>query len=107
MKKLSPLDLVVSTAASRRLTRLVTKDEITRPLREHDFFDNHEKLRYLVNCPMCVSVYTAAFTAVSSTLFPKATKVLLYALAMSEVQSTLTELEAQKDALVDDYGSSL
>jgi hypothetical protein len=107
MKNLSPFELAVSTAASRRLTRLVTKDEITRPIREHEFFDNHEKLRYLVNCPMCVSVYTAAFTAVSSTLFPKATKVLLYALAMSEVQSTLTELEAQKDALVDDYGSSL
>ena len=107
MKKLSPLDLVVNTAASRRLTRLVTKDEITRPFREHEFFDNHEKLRYLVNCPMCVSVYTAAIVSASSRLFPKASKVVLVALAMSEVQSTLTELEAQKDALVDDYGSSL
>lgn len=107
MKKLSPLDLVVNTAASRRLTRLVTKDEITRPFREHPFFEKHEKLQYLVNCPMCVSVYTAAFVATSSIVFPKATKVLLVALAMSEVQSTLTELEAQKDALVDDYGSSL
>jgi hypothetical protein len=107
MKKLSPLDLAVNTAASRRLTRLVTKDEITRPFRDHKFFDNHDKLSYLVNCPMCVSVYTAAFVSVSSTLFPKASRVLLYALAMSEVQSTLTELEAQKDALVDDYGSSL
>lgn len=107
MKKLSLLDLAVSTSASRRLTRLITKDEITRPIREHEFFDSHEKLRYLVNCPICVSVYTAAFVSVSSTLFPRASRVLLYALAMSEIQSTLTELEAQKDALVDDYGSSL
>lgn len=107
MKNLTPFGLFLDTAASRRLTRLVTKDEITRPFREHEFFNKHEKLQYLVNCPFCVSVYTAAFMAGSSIVFPRASKVLRYALAMSEVQSTLTELEAQRDALVEDYGSSL
>ena len=107
MKNLTPFDLFLDTAASRRLTRLVTKDEITQGFRDHEFFDKHEKLQYLVNCPFCVSVYTGAVMAASSILFPRASKVLRYALAMSEVQSTLTELEAQRDALIDDYGSSL
>lgn len=107
MKSLTPFDLLLDTAASRRLTRLVTKDEITRPIRDNEFFDHHDKLSYLVNCPICVSVYTSAMLALSSIVFPRATKVVRYALAISEIQSSLTEIEAQRDALVDDFGSSL
>lgn len=104
---MNPLNVLVDLAAARRLTRLVVEDEITREFREHSFFDHHEKLSYLVNCPFCVSIYTSAFVAVSSILFPRASKPLIYALALAEAQATLKELEDQRDALVQDYGSAL
>lgn len=107
---MTPLKVLVDLAASRRLTRLVTKDEITRPMREHQFFHKHEKLSYLVHCPFCVSVYSGLLIAGSSILFSKDSKIVqavIYGLALSEFQSTLVELEEQRDALAQDYGNPL
>lgn len=101
------LDTVTQLAAARRLTRLITKDEIARPVRENSFVHSHEKLTYLVNCPICVSVYTSAAVVLSSILFPRVSKPIITALALAEAQATLVELEAQRDALVQDYGPPL
>lgn len=103
----SIFDTAVDLAAARRLTRLVVKDSITEDFREHKFFHKHEKLQYLVNCPICVGVYTSAAIVVSSMLFPRASKPVKYFLAIAEAQATLTELEAQRAALVDNYGPPL
>lgn len=100
-------DAALDVLAARRLTRLITKDEITRELREIHSIQSHEKLSYLVNCPICVSVYTSAFVVLSSILFPRAAKPARYVLALAEVQASLTELEAQRDALVQNYGPPL
>ena len=101
------LEVLVDTAAARRLTRLIVKDEITRPIRDHHLVTKHEKLSYLMNCPFCVSVYTGALVAVSSMVFPRASKIVRYSLALAEFQATLTELDNQREALVDDFGPSL
>lgn len=101
------LRTVTDLAAARRLTRLITKDEITRDLREVHAIQKHEKLSYLVNCPICVGVYTSAAVVLSSMLFPRASKPFIYALALAEAQATLTELENQREALVENYGPAL
>lgn len=57
-------------AATWRITRLVTEDEIAAPLRRwvgRRWPDS--KASYLVNCPYCVSVW--AGLAVSSGLIPR------------------------------------
>jgi hypothetical protein len=54
----SPVDLSVDVLAVARLTRLITEDEITEPMR--DFIQGRwqgSKLAYLVTCPFCVSVW--------------------------------------------------
>lgn len=94
------MNFLFNLAAARRLTRLIVKDAITEPIRENKFIHSHEKLQYLVNCPICVGVYTSAFVVASSMLFPRASKPVIYALALAEAQATLTETEA----LVESYG---
>lgn len=103
----SPSNAVLQFGAARRLTRLITKDTITEDFRELKFFHKHEKLQYLVNCPICVGVYTSAAVVVSSMLFPRASKPVILALALAEAQATFTELENQREALVQDYGPAL
>lgn len=103
----SPFELLIDVAASKRLTRLIVKDEITRPLREHPEVEKHEKLSYLLNCPYCVSIYTSAAVTVAGIVFPKASKPLIYALALAEAQAQLHELDEQRAALAEDYGSAL
>lgn len=55
------IDLLIDTAATARLTRLVVNDEISRPAREYveANLDPGSRLTYLVNCPYCVSVWAA------------------------------------------------
>lgn len=101
------IDLAIQAAAAKRLTRLITEDEITRPIREHPFTEKHPKLSYLLHCPHCVGIYTSAGVVLLGIVFPKTAKPILSALAIAEVQSSLTELEAQRSALVDDYGPPL
>lgn len=103
----NPFDLLINVAAARRLTRLVTQDEITKPIREHHSVTKHEKLSYLLNCPYCVSVYTSAIVTVSSMLFPRVARAFHYALALAEFQATLKDIEDQRMALVQDYGPPL
>jgi hypothetical protein len=53
----SPLDLLVDVAATARLTRLVTLDEVSAPVRDWAWRSGHRRTTYLVNCPHCVSVW--------------------------------------------------
>lgn len=101
------MNLLIDLAAARRLSRLIAKDEITRPLREHPQVQKNQKLLYLLHCEICLGVYTSAAITISSILFPKASKPIRYALALAEMQATLIELESQRAALVQDYGPPL
>lgn len=101
------LETSIKLAAARRLTRLITQDEISRPIREHQILHKHEKLTYLLHCPICVAVYTSSGVVLFDMLFPRVAKPVLTALALSEAQATLIELEAQRDALEQDFGPAL
>lgn len=78
--EMSVVALVVDVAATRRLTRLVTKDEITAPVREWAWKNDRKKLTYLVNCPYCVSVWAGVLVA--SRVLPAP---LRWGLALSEL----------------------
>lgn len=66
------LDLAVDGAAAYRLTRLVTTDTITAPLRDRigDRWPN-SPLDVLVNCPWCTGVWVAAGVQAAALLAPR------------------------------------
>jgi len=72
-----PTNLVIDVLATRRITRLLVEDEITRPLREK-IGRYHAKAGYLVTCPYCVSVWAGGVVAF---LLPRKVRI---ALALSE-----------------------
>lgn len=101
---------VLITLAVKRITRLVTEDKITEPLRDSVAEKDptpEKSLTYLVNCPMCVSVWASIFIWISYMLFPRATLLGARILASSEAVALYTEYQAQRAALVEDYGPPL
>ena len=97
----------LDTLAARRITRFIVEDKLAEDFRELKFFHKHEKLQYLVNCPYCVGIYASAAVVISSMLLPKVAKPAIYALALAEVNATAKDLEAQREALVENYGPPL
>lgn len=62
---MNAIEVGVRAAATWRLTKLVTEDEITRPVREAiDARWPGSQVSYLVNCPACVSVWAGLAVAV-------------------------------------------
>lgn len=86
-------EAAVRTAATWRLTKLVTSDELTRPLRERT--RPGSRLEYLANCPVCTSVWVGAL--VGSGLVPK---VAVYALALSAGSIWIDELRHAAEVAV-------
>ena len=70
-----------------RLTKLVLDDKITEDLREwvYDKFPKGSKVRYLINCPWCVSVWAGLAISGLRLYNPKAADALSGALAASAV----------------------
>jgi hypothetical protein len=68
--------LVAGALATYRLTRLVTEDELTAPLRDR-IWETHppesSRLGYLISCPHCTSIYAGA--AVSALAFVASTAI--------------------------------
>jgi hypothetical protein len=83
-----PLDLVVDAGATARLTRLITRDKITAPLRDWAMRTERGRTTYLVNCPYCVSVWAGLLVA--SGLVPERVR---WALALSEAVAVMTHQE--------------
>lgn len=70
-------DLVLTALAAGRLSRLITEDEITEPLR--DWMQGQSpRLAYLSSCTSCMSVYGA----VAAVMMPRKLRA---ALAASEL----------------------
>jgi hypothetical protein len=68
--------LLTTSLATHRITRLITEDVITEPLRELAFQrwgdpssqQARYTLSYAVTCPHCASIYAALFASVLATL---------------------------------------
>lgn len=79
-------NLTVDVAAVHRLTRLVTSDELTRPLRERLVDRNPDgRLAYLAGCPWCTSMWAGLAVAAARRYAPRAWQPLAFALAASTV----------------------
>lgn len=79
------MKLLVDTLAVARLTRLVTRDRITRRPRNWVWEHAPEPIAALVDCPWCVSIWAAAGVVAARRFAPRAWSPVAAALAMSEV----------------------
>ncbi len=82
------IELIEDGLAVYRLTRLVTTDRITQPLRDAAA-DRNETLGYLAGCDWCSSLWLALGVAGVSALAPRAWRPLARALASSAVTGIL------------------
>jgi len=92
---MSAVGLAVLALATYRLTRLVTRDSITAPLRERvwrRFPPETTRVGYVLTCEWCASVWTASLLVVSSTMLTASRPVLLV-LAVSGATGLLTAYE--------------
>jgi hypothetical protein len=93
-----PVHLVTLVLAAARLTTLITRDEITAPLRSKvesappNSLIQRFKLDYLTSCPQCVSIHAAAATLLAARIPPL--RPLLKILALSQLALAL--LDAQE-----------
>lgn len=89
-----PATLLVGALAVHRLTRLVTEDEVTRPVRERVQDAAPEgRLAYLLTCPWCVSVWIGAGWAALTAAAPAVAAPAGAALAWSSVTGLLSSWE--------------
>ncbi len=82
------IELVEDGLAVYRLTRLVTTDRITQPLRDAAA-ERNETLGYLTSCDYCSSIWIALGVTAVSALVPRAWRPLARALASSAVTGIL------------------
>ncbi len=92
------LDFSTDALAVKRLTRLVTDDEITEPLRQIVWrrFGGPEGgrgLGYGITCPHCVSIWVSVFVAAARIMVPKAWSPISTGLALAGVTSLIAERE--------------
>ena len=92
----SMTDLALSGLATYRLTRLITRDTITAPLREK-VWEKHpphsSKLGYVLTCEWCSSIYAASALEICRIISPRLTKTAEAILAASAVAGLLTAYE--------------
>lgn len=84
--------LVVDALAVYRLTRLVTTDEVTAPLRSKALdrwpphrADGTPRWSYALTCDWCASIYVSAGAVAASKMFPRAWNLAAAVLAASAV----------------------
>lgn len=114
---MTPLDLIIDALAVHRITRLVTRDTITRTPRAAIIRwayrnrsawtatvatdaqiesvvhgdDDAPKLATLVTCPWCVSIYAAFLVAASHQV--RWARPIRYALALSSIAALISTRE--------------
>lgn len=88
------MDLAVGALAVHRLTRLVTTDEVTAPVRDRITEAAPEgRAAYFVTCPWCVSVWAAAGWLALSAAAPRLARPLGAVLAWSSATGLLSSWE--------------
>jgi|AntAceMinimDraft_1070359.scaffolds.fasta_scaffold02023_12 hypothetical protein len=84
--------LITSALATYRLTRLITTDEITAPIRDR-IWETHppetSRLGYLITCDWCSSVYAASALQLSRMIAPRTTTAVEMVLALSAAAALL------------------
>lgn len=82
-----PLTLLSDTLAVYRLTKLVTDDKLTEDLRDlvFDKFPAGHKLRYLITCGWCVSIWAALAILTLRKISPETADFVSAILATSAV----------------------
>lgn len=82
-------DLLIDALATYRLTRLVTRDTITAPLRDSLVrgYGHDSKIVEWVECPWCTSPYLAVLTL----LAPRWLRHVLALSAVAGITATLVE----------------
>ena len=89
-------NLVRSGLATYRLTRLITRDTITAPVREQiwRWYPPHSsKLGYVLTCEWCSSMYAASLLEISRIITPRWTARVETVLALSALAGLLTAYE--------------
>lgn len=87
-------DFVLDALATHRLTRLVTTDAITEPIRKriwNKYDPSETKVGYLFTCNWCTSIWVGFGVATARTVAPTAWRYVSYALAASSVTGLLEE----------------
>lgn len=90
--------ILIAALATYRLTRLVTADKITEPLR--DWISRRSStLGYLITCDWCLSIWISPLIAMLLILHPEGdlTRWGLLALAFSALTGLLSLLERRLD----------
>lgn len=88
--------MITSALATYRLTRLITTDEITAPLREavwDRYPPESSKIGYVLTCNWCTSIWAGSALQVSRIIAPKTTRTIETILAVSAVAGMLTAYE--------------
>ena len=89
------LELVIYGLATYRLTRLITRDSITEPIREWIWRrrpPEKSKIGYLFTCEWCMSIWTASLL-IASSMITAVTDVVAAVLALSAAAGLLTAYE--------------
>lgn len=89
------LELVIYGLATYRLTRLITRDIITEPVRNwvwKKLPPEKSKVGYLFTCEWCMSIYVASLLLASS-MITSATDIAATLLALSAIAGLLTAYE--------------
>jgi len=100
------MNLLLDLLAVHRLTRLITRDEITNPLRETTEKEigtavtakiisqsTADKLIYLMGCDWCASIWAASFALAMRRYMPDFWNNLKYVLAASTVTGFIASYE--------------
>jgi hypothetical protein len=91
------LTLTLVALATYRLTRLVTADKITEPVREW-VNSRSEWAGYLVTCDWCLSIWIGPLVAIPAVLWPSTmVTVVVAALSASAVTGLLSLVERRLD----------
>jgi hypothetical protein len=91
------ITLVLAALATARLTRLITRDEITHRARRLVLarLDRDGLMAYLIVCDWCVSVYVGAAMAAVCAWGPSWTVWVMAALAFSHTAGWLASKEGE------------
>lgn len=92
---MTALELVIYGLATYRLTRLITRDSITEPIREWIWKrrpPEKSKIGYLFTCEWCMSIWTASLL-IASSIITSVTDVVALVLALSAAAGLLTAYE--------------
>jgi len=96
------LSLLVDVLAGHRLTRLVTEDVITAPVREKIFAKyppTEDRWSYALTCPWCASIWIGGGIALFRKFFPEVWNPVAEMLAISSATGLIAERQAEHGSL--------